>query len=42
MKIQSSKRVLALSIFLSLPSVVAGVVYSRSFQQNQRLPGLPW
>lgn len=37
MKIQWNKRVLALSVLLSMASVVGGVVYSRSFQQEPRV-----
>jgi len=37
MKIQSNKRVLALAVLLSMASVVGGVVYSRSFQQQTKV-----
>ena len=37
MKIQWNKSVLALSVFLSLTSIVGGVVYSRSLHQEPKL-----
>ena len=38
MKSHSNKRVLALSVLLSMASVVGGVVYSRNFQQEPKVP----
>ena len=37
MKTQSNKRVLALTVLLSLASVVGGVVYSRNFRQEPKV-----
>jgi len=38
MNLQSNRRVLALSVLLSMASVVGAVVYSRSFQQERKVP----
>ena len=38
MKTHSNKRILALSVLLSMASVVGGVVYSRGFQQERKVP----